>query len=103
MDALPVLYDLLARLVWELRAAWASGRRVALTLERCDLDRIEGVVTRVSATGAFATVGAVHVPLDRALAIHWASRLGDGSRTGRRGAGLAPHVHPDQTTIEEAA
>lgn len=80
---LPVLYDLHGRVVWELRAAWASGRRTALTLERCDVDRVEGVVTRVSATGAMARVGGVLVPLDRAVAIHWPSRLGDGGPGGR--------------------
>lgn len=96
---LPALYDLLGRLVWELRAAWANGRRVALTLEHCDVDRVEGVVTRVSATGATAVVGGTLVPLDRALAIHWPSRLGDGARSGRRGAGFAPRVHPDQLDL----
>lgn len=100
---LPVLYDLVARVVWELRAAWASGRRVALTLERCDIDRAEGVVSRVWATGAAAVVGGVLVPLDRALAIHWSTRLGDGSRSGRRGAGLAPRVHPDQLDLPTEA
>lgn len=100
MTRLPVLFDLVGRLVWDLRTAWASGRRVALTLERADLDRIEGVVTRVSPTGAYATVGSVHVPLDRALAIHWSSRLGDGPRTGNRGHGHAKHVHPGQASLD---
>lgn len=96
---LPVLYDLLGRLGWELRAAWANGRRVALTLERCDVPRAEGVVTSVSATNAFVVVGGVHVPLDRALAIHWASRLGDGSRSGCRGVGRTPQMHPGQLEL----
>lgn len=98
-EVLPVLYDLLGRLVWELRAAWANGRRVALTLNHCDVERVEGIVTRVGATGTTAVVGGVLVPLNRALAIHWASRLGDGSRTGRRGAGLASRAHPNQLEL----
>jgi hypothetical protein len=84
----PVLYGLEDKLLWELRSAWATGRRVALTLERCDFERMEGIVTRVAASGAFARVRGRLVPLDRVLALHYPSRLGDSDH-GRRASGWA--------------
>jgi hypothetical protein len=84
---LPVLYELEGRLLFELRSAWASGRRVALSLERCDYPRMEGIVTRVAPSGAYARVRGRLVPLDRVLALHWPSRLGDSDH--RRAAGWA--------------
>jgi hypothetical protein len=85
---LPVLYRAEERWLVELRAAWATGRRVALSLERCDFDRMEGVVTRVAASGAWVRVRGRLVPLDRVLALHWPSRLGDSTH-GRRESGWA--------------
>jgi hypothetical protein len=71
----------LASIVWELRAAWAVGRRVALTIDgdraRDDETRAEGFVTTVAATGAYCKVSGLLVPLDRVLAVHHPSRLGD--------------------------
>lgn len=76
-------------IAWELRAAWATGRRVSLSLERADLERIEGHVSRVAATDALVTVAGRAVPLDRVLAVHLPSRLGDSTVRGQRfhGAG----------------
>jgi hypothetical protein len=72
----------LSAVAWELRTAWATGRRVALSLERCDVDRLEGTVQRVAATGATVKVAGLVVPLDRVLAVHWPSRLGDSTQRG---------------------
>lgn len=78
----------LSSVAWELRAAWAKGLRVALSLERCDLDRVEGIVTRVAATDAYCTVRGLRVPLDRILAVHRPSLLGDSTaRAGTAAAG----------------
>jgi len=69
----------LSATAWELRTAWASGRRVALSLERCDVDRLEGRVDRVAATNAHCTVRGLLGPMDRILAVHHPSRLGDST------------------------
>jgi hypothetical protein len=74
----------LRAIAWELRAAWASGRRVSVSLERADLDRLEGHVDRVAATDATVTVAGRIVPLDRVLAVHLPSRLGDSTFDGGR-------------------
>jgi hypothetical protein len=80
-------------IAWELRTAWATGRRVALTLDdRADKPRIEGCVSRVAATGASVHVGAKHVPLDIVLAVHLPSRLGDST------AGESFHGHARRST-----
>lgn len=95
----------LSAVTWELRRAWASGRRVALSLERCDMDRVEGVVTRVSSSGALARVRGLHVPTDRILAVHWPSVVGDGERQGKSatpmpdGKGRAIVTGPGQTEL----
>lgn len=82
-------------MLWELRAAWASGKRVSLSLgERCVQPRIEGWVTRVAATGAFVHVGGQHVPADAILAVHLPSRLGDS--TVRHGPWHGPRRAPEQ-------
>jgi hypothetical protein len=78
---------------WDLRAAWAAGWRVSVTLERGEFSRVEGIVTRVSATNAFATIGGLHIPLDYVLAVHRPSRLGD-SRAGKRWGGMARLQEP---------
>jgi hypothetical protein len=67
---------------WELRAAWATGRRVSMSLERADVSRVEGLVRSVSPTDATVTVGGLRVPLDRVLAVHLPSRLGDSRVKG---------------------
>lgn len=67
-----------ASMLWELRGAWATGKRVALSLDdRCDPPRVEGWVSRVAATGTFVQVAGWHVPADAILAVHLPSRLGD--------------------------
>ena len=63
---------------WELRGHWASGRRVALSIDG-DVSRVEGHVQAVSPTGAYVVVAELHVPLDRVLAVHRPSRLGDST------------------------
>lgn len=72
----------LRAVAWDLRNAWATGRRVAVTLELCDQARMEGHVTRVAATDAYAVISSLHVPLDRILAVHIPSRLGDSTIKG---------------------
>jgi len=101
--SLPVLHDLAAAVQWELREAWASGRRVALSLERCDLDRVEGVVACVAPTGAWVKVQGRLVPIERVLAVHRPSRLGD-SKAGRAfdGAGRLKQPRPGQLELTYA-
>jgi hypothetical protein len=56
--------------VWELRTAWAKGRRVVLTLsDRCMIQRIEGTVERVAVTGAFVLIEGWHVPVAEILGV----------------------------------
>lgn len=66
---------------WDLRASWAAGWRVSVTLEAppCDRPRIEGIVSAVSATGARARIRGLWFPLDYVLAVHKPSRLGDST------------------------
>lgn len=64
---------------WDLRAHWASGKRVAISL--AGGRRVEGHVTAVSATDAFVQVGGTRFYPDEILAVHSPSRLGDA--TGR--------------------
>ena len=54
----------LRAIAWELRTAWATGHRVSLTLD-ADVDRVEGHVGSVAATGAYTIVAGLLVPLDR--------------------------------------
>lgn len=75
---------LASSVAWELRTGWAKGWRVSLSID-ADETRVEGHVTTVSATGAFAVVGGLHVPLDRVLAVHRPSRLGDSRYDERDG------------------
>lgn len=81
----------LRSIAWELRAAWATGRRVALTF---DLDggvhRLEGHVSSVSPTDASVRACGLLVPLDRVLAVHHPSRLGDSTVRSGRWAGAVP-------------
>ena len=78
---------------WELRGAWALGRRVSVTLEDADSQRLEGVVRSVAATGAYAVIAGTHVPLDRVLAVHRPSRLGDSTvKEGQPWGGAIPAV-----------
>lgn len=83
---------LLAELLDSRRAAWASGRRVAVTVDGAR--RIEGHVRHVSSTGAYADVGARRVLAGDLLAVHRPSRLGDSTiRTAafdRRPRDLSP-------------
>jgi hypothetical protein len=74
----------LSATAWELRTAWATRRRVAVSLERADLERVEGYVFAVAATGVSATIAGIVIPLDRILAVHHPSLLGDA--TGRGGS-----------------
>jgi len=74
-------YDLvrpLPAIFWDLRGCWASGRRVSMTLD-ADTRRVEGHVTKVSATDSFVYVGDVLVPGTAILAVHLPSRLGDST------------------------
>ena len=94
----------LRAVAWELRAAWASGRRVSVSLERADVARLEGVVRSVSATDAFAVIAGVKVPLEPVLAVHLPSRLGDSTfRTGEWSGPVpaARRQHPGQLGLDE--
>lgn len=70
---------------WELRGCWATGRRVALTID-ADSRRAEGHVTSVAATDAYVKIGDLLVPADRILAVHVPSRLGDSTFDDRPGS-----------------
>jgi hypothetical protein len=81
-----------AAIFWELRGCWATGRRVSLRLD-ADVPRVEGHVTRVSATDAFVYVGALMVPGDRILSVYSPSRVGDSShREGNPWAGVPRRI-----------
>lgn len=69
----------LSSITWELRSAWALGRRISVSLDRADDDRLEGTVRAVAGSGAYAVVAGKHVPLERVLAVHRPSRLGDST------------------------
>lgn len=69
-------------ILWELRRFWASGRRVALSLDGGS--RAEGQVTRVSATGAWVKINATRIPTELILAVHRPVILGEDT-THRRG------------------
>lgn len=89
-------------IAWDLRTAWAGGLRVALTLDACDRPRLEGTVRRVAATGAHVTVAGLHVPVDRILAVHRPSRLGDSTARGGSWSGPIPRaldVAPGQESM----
>lgn len=73
---------------WELRSAWATGRRVALSIDG-DETRAEGFVTTVAATGAYCKVGGLHVPLERVLAVHRPVPFGGYQLPGGRGVDWA--------------
>jgi hypothetical protein len=93
----------LGGIFWDLRGCWATGRRVALSVD-ADVSRLEGHVTRVSATDAFVCVGDVLVPGDRIMAVHLPSRLGDSSFTDQPGATWAgrprrPEQYPGQAEL----
>lgn len=95
-----------ASIAWELRAAWALGRRISVTIEDSDDARLEGTVRAVAASGAYAIVGGRHVPLERVLAVHRPSRLGDSTASvADRFDGRTPrHARhdPAQLRIEAA-
>jgi hypothetical protein len=90
---------------WELRTAWAKALRVSLSIN-ADVERAEGIVQHVSATDAYAVVSGLHVPLDRVLAVHRPSRLGDSDfddRGAERWRGRVPGAarrDPRQQEIE---
>jgi hypothetical protein len=57
-------------IAWELRGHWISRRPVVLTLtKRCMIQRLEGNVSYVSVTGAFAVIDGWHVPTIEILGI----------------------------------
>ncbi len=99
------LVRLASSVLWELRAAWASGRRVSVTLERADVARVEGHVGAVSATGASVCINGLMVPMDRVLAVHQPSRLGDseGCVFAWHGAGHRVEQIPGQHPLEGLA
>jgi hypothetical protein len=76
-----------------------------VTLERCDMDRVEGHVFSVAATNATVTIAAVVIPLDRVLAVHRPSRLGDSTvGADERWRGRARRVlHPGQDELPGVA
>jgi hypothetical protein len=58
------------QVAWELRGHWISQRRIVLTLtERCMVRRVEGRVSYVSVTGAFAVIDGWHVPCAEILGV----------------------------------
>lgn len=89
----------ISAIAWELRAAWATGRRVSLSLLPRAGDRLEGHVHRVSATNAFVVVAGLHVPLEDVLAVHHPSRLGDSTARGGRWHGPARRITPQREEL----
>lgn len=86
--------------MWELRGAWASGRRVVLSLDsRCVVRRVEGWVRGVAATDAFVRIQGWHVPGDAILAVHHPSRLGDSTARGGDWHGPVRRVAPQETAL----
>src|SRR3954452_24896915 len=91
----------LSAIFWDLRGAWATGRRVALSLD-ADVSRAEGHVVRVSATDASVYIGDLLIPADRILAVHLPSRLGDSTVSpGEQWGGTArrPRAPAGQTEL----
>jgi hypothetical protein len=80
---------------WELRGCWATGRRVALSLD-ADVLRVEGFLTSVSATDAFVKMGDLLIPADRILAVHLPTRLGDSTFRDGEGHWSGPPRRPVQ-------
>src|SRR3954452_22250813 len=74
--------DQRVRLRGNCGTAWALGRRVSVTIENADENRLEGAVRVVAGSGAYAVVAGLHVPLERVLAVHRPSRLGDSTVKG---------------------
>jgi hypothetical protein len=55
---------------WQLCGHWITGKRVVLTLtERCMVRRLEGKVSYVAVTGAFAVIDGWHVPTQDVLGV----------------------------------
>lgn len=83
-----VLYRAADAAAWELRSAWASGRRVAVSVEEGAgrIGRVEGHVGRVAPTGAFVVIAGSHVPLERVLAVHFPPAWGGDSTWSGRGS-----------------
>lgn len=91
-------------IAWELRSAWAVGLRVSLSLERADVERVEGHVQRVAATGATVTIAGLLIPLDRVLAVHRPSRLGDSTvGEAERWRGRRRRVEPQAEVLWSSA
>lgn len=65
--------------MWDLRAAWGTGRRVSLTIDSDDCRRLEGYVMAVASSGAYVAIARRHVPVERIVAVHLPSRLGDST------------------------
>ena len=86
---------------WDLRAAWGAGWRVTARTDIEGSERLEGIVTRVAATGAYARIAGHAVPLDRVLSVHNPSRLGD-SRAGKRWGGTARQRLPQEEQLFHA-
>ena len=58
------------QIAWELRGHWVTGKPVVVTLtERCIVRRIEGQVSYVSVTGAFAVIDGWHCPCVEVLGV----------------------------------
>jgi hypothetical protein len=73
-----------SQISWDLRGAWATGRRVALRLdETCEIERVEGTVSHVAASSAFVRIrdleGEIIVPMGAILSLHWPHWLEGGS------------------------
>lgn len=59
------------RIAWELRGLWAQRKPAVVSLsDRCMVRRVEGVVSYVSVTGAFAVIDGRHIPCEEVLAVH---------------------------------
>lgn len=79
-------------ILWDLRRAWAAGKRVSLSL--ANGERVEGQVQAVSATGATCRVAGVRVLSTDILAVHHPAIGADSSWRGGRWRFDSPRIIP---------
>lgn len=95
---------LLSNVVWELRTAWATGRRVSISMDnRSRFPRLEGHISAVAGTGAYVRLAGHHVPVDVILAVHLPSRLGDSTARGDHFHGPSRRAVPQDEELFKVA
>lgn len=72
-------------ILWELRRAWAVGKRISLILTDNAGQRVEGHVSAVSPTGASVTVNGSLIPTETILGCSTRHRWMDEDTTWEQG------------------